>query len=438
MDIGIQLLVVLGILLLVVFIGTPISFGLGFVAITSILILLAPSQLTQIANVVFDQGTSMNQLVAPMFILMAEVLAQGKIAADIFSVLSKWTRKLRGGLAISATLASTIFAALCGSSPATAAAIGRISISEMVSRKYKPSFAAGTVAAGGTLGIMIPPSMALIIYGIITENSIAKLFVAGLLPGLFISAMLIVFILIVGLISPATVGASKEQRREQTDSVAPTTFLQDIGIILPPLILIAIILGSIYKGLATPTEASGIGAVGSIILLIAQRRFSWSLAKSILTRAARTSSMIICLIFGGMTLSYVVSYLGIAQAMADMIIGLGVNKYLLMCCIYLLWFALGCLIDPLSMIILTIPFMYPTLTALGFDPLWLAVVSTLAVEMGMITPPVGLNLFVIKGISTVPMGQIIRGVLPFMAVLLFCLAVLTIFPKIALYLPNHM
>ncbi|MDR3271788.1 MAG: TRAP transporter large permease subunit, partial [Peptococcaceae bacterium] len=300
------------------------------------------------------------------------------------------------------------------------------------------SLAAGTVAAGGTLGIMIPPSMAMIIYGIITENSIAKLFIAGLLPGLFISAMLIVFILLRGLIWPASVGASQESRAAQLEISSQTTFLQDMGVIFPPLILIGIILGSIYTGTATPTEAAGVGAVGAFVLLLAKRRLNWTLLKSILRQSARTSSMIICLIFGGMTLSYVVSYLGLAQAMADIIIGMGVNKYVLICCIYLLWFILGCLIDPLSMIILTVPFMYPTLMRLGFDPLWLAVVSTLAVEMGMITPPVGLNLFVIKGISSVPMGQIIRGVVPFLGVLIFCLAVLTIFPKIALVLPYNM
>ena len=433
------------ILLITIFIGTPISFGLGFTAIAGIMIFIDPNQLNQPASIMYDLGTSVNQLIVPLFILMAEILAQGKIASDIFTVISKWTGKLRGGLAISATLAATVFAALCGSSPATAATIGRISISEMTKRGYKPDFAAGVVAAGGTLGIMIPPSIAMVVFGIITENSIAKLFIAGLLPGLMISGILILYILIVGRFSPQTVGHTANAKKVAATSElipstleTPTTFLQDMGVIIPPFGLIMIVLGSIYTGTATPIEAAGVGAVGALILAIILRRLNMEVVKNIFSSTARTSAMVIFLIFGGMTLSYVVSYLGLAQSMADLIIGLSVNKWVVLTGVYILWFILGMLVDPLSMIILTVPFMYPTLLKLGFDPIWLGVVSTLAVEIGLITPPVGLNLFVIKGISDIPMNKIIRGSIPFVGVLILCLIILTFFPIIATYLPSKM
>ena len=439
-----DILIILGVLLSVLFIGTPISFGLGFVSIICIFIFLDPVQLTHIVNVVFDQGTSANQLVAPMFILMAEILVQGGAAANIFNVLAKWTKKLRGGLAISTTLACTVFAALCGSSPATAAAIGRISILEMTKRNYSPELATGTVAAGGTLGIMIPPSMAMIIFGITTENSIAKLFIAGVYPGLMISAAFIIYILITGYLFPNSVGAGKEQKAvtedEQSGGFTFGEIVKDMLLVIPPIILVVVVLGVIYSGLATPTEAAGIGAVGALILLFIEKRgaVQFPLMKNILLRTARTAGMMLFLIFGGLTLSYVVSFIGIAQEIADGIVALGLNKYLVVTLIYLLWLVLGMMLDPISIVLLTIPFLYTTLLDLGFHPYWMAVVSTLAVGIGMLTPPVGLNLFVIKGICDVPMDKIIRGTLPFIVVMAICMAILTAYPEISTYLPLTM
>lgn len=443
-----MLLVMLGIvfiLLVVLFIGTPVAFGLGFVAVASIFLFISPEQLAQIGSIAFTQGTSMNQLVAPLFILMAELLAQGRVATDIFTVLTRRTQRVKGGLAISATLASTVFAALCGSSPATAAAIGRISIREMVSRGYREDFTAGVVASGGTLGIMIPPSLAMVMYGIITETSIAKLFIAGILPGLMLSAMLCAFILIRAYLNPAVVGC--QVSREKTEEMSArtenalwtrTSIIEDIKLVLPPIILVVIVIGSLYTGMTTPTEAAGVGAIGALVVVLLLRRLKLTLLADILDAAARTSAMILFLIFGGLALSYVVTYLGLAQEIADYLTGLGINRWLLMVAVYILWFILGCLMDPLSMIVLTIPFLFPTFMALGFDPIWLGVVSTLCVEIGMITPPVGLNLFVIKAISNVSMKNIIVGVIPFVLVLMIALAVLSLFPQIVLYLPSRM
>ncbi len=437
-----EIWVVMVILLLVLFIGTPVAFGLGFVAVASVLLYLSPSQLTQIGNIAYSQGTNMNQLVAPLFILMAEVLARGGMAADLFSVLSSWLRRLNGGLGISATLACTVFAALCGSSPATAAAIGRISIGEMTRHGYRDDFASGVVAAGGTLGIMIPPSIPLVVYGIMTENSITKLFMAGILPGLVISFLLCVFIFLRARFQPGLVGtySSPENIGHEADSVSrPHTggLLKDLKVFVPPFILILIIMGSLYTGLATPTEASGFGAMGAIALVIILGRWAFSSFFESLYATAKTSAMIFFLIFGGMALSYVVSYMGIPHDIANLIVELGVNRWVFILCVYILWFILGCLMDPMSMIVLTIPLLYPTFITLGFDPIWVGIVTTLSVEIGMITPPVGFNLFVLASTTNVPMSRIIRGSIPFLIVLIVALILFTVFPEIVLFLPSR-
>lgn len=443
------MLAIIGILLTVLFIGTPVAFGLGFVAVVCTLIFLSPDQLYSIGVIAFSQSTSQNQIIAPLFILMAEILSRGGVAADIFVVLSKWLSRLKGGLAISATLAATMFAALCGSSPATAAAIGRISIGEMTSRGYTPEFSTGVVAAGGTIGIMIPPSMAFVIFGIITETSIAKLFIAGILPGLLLSALLCIYILVSSIFNPAQVGEmrGKEVQRDTNPGERGQTFsalfsygnlLNDFKIIVPALLLISAVIGSLYTGITTATEASGVGAIGALLIIILLGRLRIALFFDICAATARISVMIAFIIIGGLILSYVVTYLGIAHEFAKFIVNLGVNRWVFFSAVMVLWLIMGCLLDPTSMIVMTIPFLFSTFNALGFDPLWVGVVSTLAVEIGMITPPVGLNLFVLTAVTQIPMKTIIKGVFPFIFVLLATLIFLIFFPSLATYLPSKM
>jgi len=438
----IELLGILLLLLVVLFIGTPVAFGLGFVAITVILVFLSPNQMAQLGSIAYNQGTGINLIVAPLFILMAEILLQAKIAGDIFHVLSKWTRRIKGGLAISATLASTIFAALCGSSPATAATIGRISIKEMVDRGYQEEFTSGVVAAGGTLGIMIPPSLAMVIYGIITEVSIAKLFIAGILPGILIAGVIILYILVRCKLNPSIVGLSKngspvalQRDEEKAKSIG---LKHDLKLLAPPLLLVIILISALYTGFATPTEVAGFGSVVALIFSANLGRLKVKMLASIFARTARFGAMIAFMIICGMSLSYVISYLGLPQQLTKWIIDFGVNRWVFMILVYILWLILGCLIDPTSMIVLTIPFLFPVFMAFGFDPIWLGVVSTISVEIGMITPPVGLNLFILKAVSDVPMQKIITGTILPVGLLLIALAVLSVFPQIALYLPSRM
>lgn len=434
----------LGSLLAVFLLGVPIAFGLGFIAVMGIMIFLNPAQLSQLVEIAFEQGTSTTQLVAPLFILMAELIAHGGIASDIYKVLSKWLRKIPGSLGLSTIGASTIFAALCGSSPATAVTIGRISIPEMNRHGYKPSFSVGTTIAGGTLGIMIPPSITFIVYGIITQTSIVKLFMAGILPGLLLSFLLCLFVYIRVRLNPSLVQHNPQQINTQEaqgvgeEAAEEESIIKDILRIVPAFALIFFILASMYLGWATPTEAGGIGAFGALFMVLALRRLTWKGFVHVLRETAKTSTMILFIIIGGLSFSFTVSSLGIPQNLSEFIVSASVNKWITLTLFYVLLLILGCLMDPVSMVVVTMPFVFPALTALGFDPIFIGVVSTLLVEIGMITPPVGMNLFVVKGITDMSFKEVVTGSAPFAGVLLIGLLILTIFPEIILFIPNLM
>jgi C4-dicarboxylate transporter DctM subunit len=452
-----QLTLIITMLLIGLFLGCPVMAAIGCTAVAAMAIFMENNFWSNFATIAFEQGTSPNQLIAPLFILMAEFLARGGIAEDIFSVLNVLMKKLKGGLAIATTLACTIFAALCGSSPATAAAVGRIATGSMTKRKYRKDFAIGTVAGGGTLGIMIPPSITLVAYGILTDTSIAKLLMAGLLPGLMLAALMVISIVIRVRLNPALVGevkpealASKKFRAkdygadleepviEEAEKLSGKDRVKYIGMVIPSLLLILLVLGGMYSGIVTPTEAAGVGAIGAFVMVAIQRRLTKGVFLESLKATARTSSMMIFLVISGFCLSFVLAYLGIPSALTEAIVSSGMSKYFVLILLYILWFILGCLMDPGSMIILTIPFLFSTLLKLGFDPIWLGIVSTLCVEIGMITPPVGLNLFVLKTATNLDMSHIIKGSLPYVLVLVIGLVILTIFPQIALVIPNLM
>lgn len=462
-EMALIVLVIAGVLVLCIAIGTPICMALGTTAAVGILVFMKNSNLSQLVSVAYAQGTSINQLVAPLFVLMAEFLAVGGIATDIFTVLSRRFKTFKAGLAIAATLTSTVFAALCGSSSATTAAIGRISIKEMIDRGYDPAFTCGVVMAGGTLGIMIPPSMPFVLYAIITEASIAKLFMAGVIPGLLLSTMLCIFAVIRIKHNPAlvkTIEANQGYKPTEEDAQAVIQKIQSlretgnsgkkgpvrlngqgekVGFrIVWPFLLIILVLGSIYTGIATPTEAAGVGVIGSFFIVLGARRMSRGMMAEIFSQASKTSAMILMLSICGLGLTYVVSYLGIASSISEAIAASGMSRWAVMLLVYLMWLILGCLMDPGSMVVLTIPFLLPTLNSLGFDTIWLGVVSTLMVEVGMITPPVGLNLFVTKSITDIPMKDIIRGSLPYLGVFALALLILSLFPQLALWLPGMM
>ena len=462
MSSGSMLIIIFAIMLITMFLGTPVFTSMGFTAIVVTLLWMRPDLLTRFGKTAYTQGTGFNQVIAPMFILMSEFLSQGHIAEDIYAVLNKTVGKLKGGLAIATTVTCTVFAALCGSSPATAASIGRISIAEMEKRGYDAGFAVGTVAAGGTLGIMIPPSITFCLFGMLTETSIVRLFMAGIIPGLVLSLIIIIYIIIVGAVKPSMVGADRKAGSQMTaeeareivatakamanaeagvveqpaDTLKPKAKEPTFLTILPALALIVVVLGSMYTGLATPIEAAGYGVLGSLLIVLLGRRMTKKIFSSAMLNTARTGTMMVFLMICGNCMSYCISYLGIADTIATALTQSGLSKVALIVLVYVLWFVLGCLMDPASMLILTVPFLWQTLMDFGCDPLWVGVVSVLAAQIAMITPPVGMNLFVLKANSDVPMGKIISGCWPFVGIMFFGLLILTLFPALSTWLPN--
>lgn len=456
---GAILAIIFCIMIAIMLMGTPIFTSMGITAIIAMLLWMKPTFIARFGMTSYQQATNFNQLIAPMFIMMSEFLSQGQIAEDIYAVLNRLVGKLKGGLAISTTLACTIFAALCGSSPATAASIGRMSIIEMQKRGYDDAFAVGTVAAGGTLGIMIPPSVTFCFYAMITETSVVQLFMAGILPGLMLASLIIIYILIRGALNPAIVGvgvkngadmdmntakeivaAAKAEAGVATEA-APAVEQKSMGkmmvSVLPALALIVIVLGSMYTGLATAIEAAGYGVVGSMLIVILTGRMNRKLFSNAMLNTARMGTMMVFLIICGSVLTYVISYLGIASAISEALAASGIGKWGLLIMVYILWFILGCLMDPASMVMLTVPFLFEALCDFGFHPIWIGCVSVLASQIAMITPPVGMNLFVLKANCNVPMGQIMKGCIPYVIVLFIGLAIMTIFPDICLFLPSQ-
>lgn len=458
---GAILAIIFSIMIIIMLMGTPIFTSMGITAIIAMLIWMKPSFIARFGMTSYQQATNFNQLIAPMFIMMSEFLSQGHIAEDIYALLNRLVGKLKGGLAISTTLACTIFAALCGSSPATAASIGRLSISEMQKRGYDDAFAVGTVAAGGTLGIMIPPSITFCFYAMITETSVVQLFMAGVLPGLMLAALIIIYILVRGALNPAIVGVGVKNgadmdldtakdimasvKAEAGMNAAPKA---EAGIekessmgrllvsVLPAIVLILVVLGSMYLGWATAIEAAGYGVIGSLLIVIITGRLNKKIFSSAMQNTARMGTMMVFLIICGSVLTYVISYLGIASAISEALAASGMGKWTFLILVYILWFILGCLMDPASMVMLTIPFLHQSLMDFGFHTIWVGCVSVLASQIAMITPPVGMNLFVLKANCNVSMSNIMKGCIPYVIVLFIGLAIMTIFPDICLWLPS--
>ncbi len=456
-----QLFAIVGALIVLMFLGCPVFAALGCTSLLAMWWFFPVDLTNQLGTIAFAQATSINQLIPPMFILMAEFLSKGGVASDIFSTMNLLVGKLKGGLAMATTLACTIFAALCGSSPATAAAMGKISIGSMTKRKYQKGFAVGTVAAAGTLGIMIPPSLTIVGYGILTETSVVKLLMAGLLPGVFISALLIIFIFFRVHLHPELGGIIKpeflESKRYKPDDYAMDreALLQPVAEdesvrsdkselrslllrSLPAIVLILLVLGSMYTGICTAIESAALGAVGAFIIVLFRRGLTARDFFGTVMSAARTSTMILFLTIAGMTLSFVLTYLKIPSSLTQLIVGAHVNKWVLLSLLYVMWLILGCLMDPGSMVMLTIPFLFEPLVTMGFDPIWLGIVSVVATEIGMISPPFGMNLFVLQANTDIEIKHIMKGCLPYIGVLIVALILLTIFPQIVMVVPNHM
>jgi C4-dicarboxylate transporter, DctM subunit len=412
--------------------GIPVAFALGA---TALLFLVLDgggiSALSVVADTLFSSLNEFALLSIPMFLLMGSAIAASRAGADLYEALDRWLYRVPGGLLISNISACGVFAALTGSSPATCAAIGKMGIPEMRKRGYPASLATGSIAAGGTLGILIPPSITMIVYGIATETSIGRLFAAGLVPGLMLVGLFIAWALFyANLKGYRFVDQSRHFSLREKIASLPK--------VLPFLTIIVLVLGALYGGIATPSEASGVGAMVCILLVMVIYRV-WRIGQlwEIVGAATRESVMLMMIIGMAGLFSYMMSSLYITQGIAEFIGRQELHPWILLLYVNLFLLVAGFFLPPVAVILMTAPTLVPIVTQAGFDPVWFGVVLTLNMEVGLITPPVGLNLYVINGIvPDVDLKTVLLGALPFMLCMLLEILLLAVFPQIALWFPN--
>ncbi|GGC58927.1 hypothetical protein GCM10011504_41430 [Siccirubricoccus deserti] len=363
----------------------------------------------------------------PLFLLMAEILLRSGVGARAYRGLGRVTGRLPGGLLQTNIAGCALFAAINGSSVATAATIGTVALPEMRARGYDQRMAAGSLAAGGTLGILIPPSIAMIVYATFTETSVSKLFAAGILPGLAMTGMFMAFIAWRALRNPATAPRAVPDGRG-LGAMA--------GDLLPFVLLIGLVLGSIYGGVATPTEAAAVGVLGGVALAALFGRCDAEVLGASLAATVRTTASVLFIVLAAALLSYSLGVTGIGRAVAEWIVGLGLPRLGFLLAVAVLYIILGCFIDSLAMIVITVPLLHPVLLAYGIDPVWFGVLLVVLIEMGQITPPFGINLFVIQGIGGGRFEDVAAGTVPYVALMGVLIALLLAFPGMALWLPG--
>jgi len=425
--------VIFAVALILLATGMPIAFALGSTALIFMLWTDGFNAVMYMADTVFSGLDDFTLASIPMFIIMGAAVASSRAGSDLYEALNRWLYKVPGSLVISNIGACALFSALTGSSPATCAAIGKMGIPEMRRRGYAADLATGSIAAGGTLGILIPPSVTMILYGIASETSIGRLFIAGILPGLMLTGLFIAWALFL----------SWRRGTAKLNIDVSFTWAQRFELLPRLLPLLAVVVGVIYAlygGIATPSEAAGVGAALCLIMVIViYRMWHWSAIWAIVRDAIRESGMLLLIIGMSVLFSYAMSSSLVTQSIAEAIAEMDVNRWVLLGLINLLLLVLGCFLPPAAIILMTTPIILPVITAAGFDPIWFGVVLTINMELGLITPPVGLNLFVINGITPdVSLTTILRGAVPFMLCMVLSIVLLCFFPEIATWLPTAM
>ena len=432
-----------GATLLALFSGIPIAFALGGVATVFMMIFMPAASVDTIAQNVYEELASITLLTIPLFILKGAAIGKSRAGKDLYDALHTWLHRVPGGLGVAVVLACGLFAAMAGSSPATCSAIGSSGIPEMRRRGYSPGFAAGLVAAGGTLGILLPPSIVLILYAVAAEQSLGRLFLAGLGPGVLLVLLFSIYAMFHWRVEHRRAAAVAEAGGEVSEILREESFtlrerLTALPRVLPFLVLLTGVMVALYGGIATPSETAGLGAVLAL-LLIAVVYGAWKPRDlvPIFTGTLGESGMLLMIIGMSLLYSYVMSYLHISQGAAAWIVSLHLSKYLLLTAILLLVVMLGFFLPPVSIILMTAPIILPPLRAAGFDLIWFGVVMAVVMEMGLIHPPVGLNIFVINRIAPdIGLSPIIWGTLPFVLLMAVAVVILTLVPGIALWLPN--
>jgi len=410
--------------------GVPIAFALGFCALFGILFGSGGAPLVKLGLTPFSVFHGLNWLPLPMFILMAFIISETDIGRDIFSTANKWLSRIPGGLVVSSILAEGAMAATMGASGTTILAVGTVAVPEMEKLGCNKKFSLGALLSGGVLGPLIPPSIPLIVYGILSQQSIGKLFIAGIIPGILLVIMLSTYTMITCLRHP--------ELAPRPAAVIWKERLVSLKKVWPVVALLVGVLGGIYLGVVTATEAGGAGVLIILLIAIVFYRFRLANLGRAMTEAATLTGMVGLMIIATTIFVFVVGVSGLAQELSNIIVSSGLPPMLVIICINIALLILGCIMDGLAILMVTMPLFIPIITNLGFDPVWFGIVVTVNIEIALITPPVALNLFLVSGTFRVPVTDIIRGVAPFLVVLVIFLGLLIAFPQISLWLPSMM
>lgn len=416
-----------------IFLGMPIAFAMMLVGFVGLSVLSSVgAALPVTASTMWEVASFYPYTVIPLFIIMGSFAGSSGMTRELYASFDKWTRRLPGGLAIATIGACGGFAAVCGSSVATAATMGTVALPEMDRFKYDPRLSTGSVAAGGTLGFLIPPSIGFVVYGMLTEQSIGKLLVAGILPGILLTAAYSIIVVGWARLNPAAAPRNPE----------PVTWrerLRALNGVKEPLFIFLFVMGGIYLGYFTPDEAGAIGATVLLLVALAKRMLTWRALLKALTESIRISVMVLMLVAGANVFSYFMALSTIPMQAANWVASLQVSPYVIHAVIIFIYLILGCFLDAISMMVLTMPVIYPVVLALHFDPIWFGVIAVLMMEAGLITPPMGLNIFTVAGVAkNATVETIIKGVTPFLLAIIVVAVILTAFPQISLFLPGMM
>lgn len=410
----------------------PVGMAMGLVGVTGYAWIVGPGPALKLVG-----QTSMRTVtdytfgVIPMFMLMGALVSVSGVSRELFKAANSMIGHLRGGLGVATVLACGGFAAICGSSVATAATFSAVAYPEMRRFNYPQSFSTGVIAAGGTLGAILPPSTVLAVYAILTQQDIGKLFMAGIVPGILAMAMYVMTIAVIVKLRPDWLpGGELKPWNER---------LADLKNVWAPLVLFIFVIGGLYGGFFTPTEAGGVGASGAFILGLLRRKLDGPKIREALLSATRTAAAVFTVLIGALLFGYFLTITQSPQKLTEFLTSLGIGRYGVLALIMLMYLVLGCLMDAMAMIILTVPIIFPVIVHLGFDPIWFGVIIVMTVELGLIHPPVGMNVFVIKSVvKDVSFTTIFKGVLPFILTDILRLVILIAFPMIALWLPTKM
>jgi C4-dicarboxylate transporter DctM subunit len=413
--------------------GQPIFAALATTSIAGILMLQGPSGLGAVSGVLYDRLNSFTLVAVPLFILMGEAVFVTGIGSELYTAANSWLNKVRGGMAMASVVASAVFGALCGVSIAGAAAIGSFAIPEMLKRGYHKTLAVGPVTAAGALSLLIPPSIAFIVYGEVADESVGKLFLGGVVPGLVLALLMIIYIFVFCLFKP-------DYAPIPTDVITWKDRFKSLQKIWPAMTLIMLVLGTIYFGVCTPTESAAVGCVGSFLIIIMRGKLGWKVLGEILQRTMQTTGMILIIFASAMLFGYLLTRLQTPQMIISWVQGAQLPPWAIMTMAMAILILMGMFMDIVSVILISTPLLLPMMLEMGHSALWYGIIVGITCEMAVITPPIGLNLFVIKGVSPpdITLQDITMAALPFVFVEIICLIIFIVWPDLALWLPNRM